>query len=323
MRGEAAQARNDLEKVGVLALSVGGTMTSADQSILYDALQSGLRRGQFQTKPISYSTGSQCDATCLRGIGRRENVDFLLVSSVTISDRDYAVHVQLVDAKSGNTLAESSESCEICGISEAKTLIASSAATLRTKLDAVETKPAHLRLESQPSGALVFVDGRKLGVTPFDGTLVAGKHEIEVRLVGHEDVAREMQLVAGVSETVVLNLREIKRHRTPGPALQWSAITLGSALAIGGTILLVLDHREIRSKCDPNAGTQDQDGDCRYLWDTKLAGITMSLAGAALVGIGATWRVLDRRSSRESAKVDAGLSYIPGQALGVRLRGSF
>src|SRR3989339_2078324 len=48
-----------------------------------------------------------------------------------------------------------------------------------------------LNINSDPSGADVFIDGNKFGVTPWKGDLVAGEHTVKLMLSGYENLGSE------------------------------------------------------------------------------------------------------------------------------------
>ncbi len=73
---------------------------------------------------------------------------------------------------------------------------------------------ATLRVVSRPSGAEVWADGRKLGTTPFVGTVHAGVITVELRLEGHDAVRRRLELADGEEAHLVLQLM---RARPPAP----------------------------------------------------------------------------------------------------------
>ncbi len=65
---------------------------------------------------------------------------------------------------------------------------------------------ATLRVDSRPSGAAVWVDGRKAGTTPLLDTVHAGITSVEVRLAGHETVRRRLDLEDGEEAHLVVEL---------------------------------------------------------------------------------------------------------------------
>jgi formylglycine-generating enzyme required for sulfatase activity len=70
-----------------------------------------------------------------------------------------------------------------------------------------------ISIESNVDGAMVFLDGQELGLTPFaDAKLSAGEHRIEVAKEGYEFYQRSIQIETGLSLRIYADLREV----TPG-----------------------------------------------------------------------------------------------------------
>jgi hypothetical protein len=81
----------------------------------------------------------------------------------------------------------------------------------------VEAKPYPVRIESQPSGATVYLDSKEgdpLGQTPFNGRLAAGSHTLIVELDGY------------VSQVQDINVR--RKHRLQRIAVRLSRIELAT-----------------------------------------------------------------------------------------------
>src|SRR5690606_30334877 len=134
----------------------GDALPEADRQMLTQELVEGLRRGDFEVigpdEVEAASPGSQgCnEASCYQEIAKATNATHLVRARVQVADRDYRVDVNLIDGKSGTSLATTDESCEICGIADAGNMIATAAATLRNKLDALATGPSMLNVVSSP-----------------------------------------------------------------------------------------------------------------------------------------------------------------------------
>jgi hypothetical protein len=66
-----------------------------------------------------------------------------------------------------------------------------------------------LRVESRPSGAAVFVDGRNVGTTPLQvSDLGPGAHQVRLELPGHRSWTTTAAIVAGQSVRVAASLEE-------------------------------------------------------------------------------------------------------------------
>jgi hypothetical protein len=66
-----------------------------------------------------------------------------------------------------------------------------------------------MRVESRPSGAAVFVDGRVVGTTPLQvSDLAPGAHQVRLELPGHRPWSTTTTVVAGQSVRVAASLEE-------------------------------------------------------------------------------------------------------------------
>ena len=73
-----------------------------------------------------------------------------------------------------------------------------------------------LTVMSTPAGATVAVDGRPVGVTPWTGDLLPGRHRVDLSLRGYDDQTAEVDLTAHRSRDVSLTL--VAGTATPGGA---------------------------------------------------------------------------------------------------------
>lgn len=69
-------------------------------------------------------------------------------------------------------------------------------------LPATEAATARLRVDVEPRGAQVLVDGLRSGTVPVSLELPAGQHEVRVELDGYEPMEQRVDLVAGVEAIV-------------------------------------------------------------------------------------------------------------------------
>ncbi len=275
----------------VLSPSVEGEMSEADRAIIVEKLLSGLARGAFHVVPpdevaAKLGRSASCtDAACIKKVARATGVSHVVAATVSVADRVYRVSLSLYDGKTGDRLARTEEGCEICGIADAGELVATAAATLRTKLEALARGPARLSIASEPKGATVSIDGEVVGTTPLDRELVPGKHIVRLTAEGYVSVEREITLVEGVAENLRITLEKVP-SRLPKRPWGYASLAIGIAALGTGVFFTALHDRPYKIGGNCKGGDVDARGNCRYLWDTKWYGMAGVLAGAALVTLG-------------------------------------
>jgi hypothetical protein len=180
-----------------------------------------------------------------------------------------------------------------------------------------------LKVTSKPDGATVSVGGNAVGATPFQHTVMPGKHTIAVEKSGFTRGEDELECPAGSVQNLSFGLTpggaavvHKEQPQKPSPALKIAGAVLivaGVAGLAAGAAELYLDGR---GTCDLAAG-QTQ---CPQIYDTKLAGGVLAGVGAAAVVAGVAVIVVDavRKPSRVTADVGIARS---GVYAGIR--GSF
>lgn len=290
--------------VGTFELSFSGEISAVDQKSLSRAFATGLARGKSLTLRLGTAEAAQkCqDADCWQKLGRKKKVDVAIWAEVQVESRDYRFHIVARDTRSGEQVAEHKTTCDICGISEAESMLKDGASQLREKLDQL-AKLAELKVTVEPAGSQIFINGKFRGLSPVVLHLAPGEHAIEVRHDSYLSTERTVTLVGGIAEHQEFALErklEISKRKR-GWAI--ASVSVGAlSLAAGGT-LLALHGRPDRGNCSMADGTQDANGDCKYLWNLRWFGYGATLIGAAGVGWGVS--VLLNRSLRKRARAKA------------------
>jgi hypothetical protein len=240
--------------------------------------------------------GDACtDAACLAGIAKDVDTDHAARLVVAARGRDYTVRVTLVGVDGRESQAE--VDCPICGFDEVAELAGQQAITLAGKI-VKQRAPAFLSVTSEPSGALVTVDGAPFGRTPVHEELPAGEHVVKVELDGYVVRQREVVATAGVDEHVDIALEPIGRSkpRRGLVAAGGGLIGIGIASLGAGIALLVIHHDEPSGRCgDENI---DVNGVCRWRYDTLAGGLVATTIGVAGVVAGAALIGVARKRSR-------------------------
>jgi len=226
-------------------------------------------------------------------------------------DRSYELDLWLFDAAAGRLAAEAHDRCEICGLEGVASKLDLSASSLRAKLVAVARAPARLAVVSGPPGAMLTLDGNRLGPTPRELELSAGEHELRAQARGHLTSVRKVRAVAGLQERL-----ELRLLRKPGMGARqlagWSVLGAGVAsLAVAG-IFFGLDGRGVDCEGLP-AGSE-----CPRVRDSKGAAWAFTAVGAASV---ITASVLIATGRRQDAARERRVTALPtGTGLVVRAR---
>lgn len=292
-------------KVGLFDLNVQGEVPKLDRDQLTKALVAGIRTGGERPTSI----GSENDAMfcrtleCRQKLARVHKVDFLIQATVKVEGRDYGIRIEAVDGRTGDVVAERNTKCDICGVTEAASMLKDGASQLREKLDQLG-QVAELRVATEPAGARVYVDGSFRGVSPLLLHLSPGKHEVEVGMDGYSSAKRSFSLVGGVRERQAFVLEKQVSISQRQRKWAWASLGTGVAAIIGGATLLSLHGMQDKRDCSPEAGTQDARGNCRYILDFRWFGFGATAVGAALSGWGATmlWGVPSAKKTPKNAR---------------------
>jgi len=293
-------------KVVVLPISAHGELTPHGREDLLNRLVIGLERGNFSVvRAVTLDppmTTSCVDRPCRQTLARRTASSYLVQTNVNAHARRYEIHLEVVDGRSGEVIVQSRETCELCGLAEVGEILQHHGAALRARIDAFALDPPVLRIETRPRGAWIKLNGRAIGRSPLEHVTIPGEHELEATHPGYVSQKRRLRLVAGVTETVALWLQPMPRvnHDIHLERLGWAALAIGSLAVATGITLLVLDDRPIRTICSGN--DVDADGDCRYRYDTKIAGAIVLVTGAALTATGTGLTIgLGRKHRRQTS----------------------
>lgn len=301
----AAADATPVPRVAVAPPVLSGTDDIVLRDQISAELRNGLQRGRLElldSDRVAALAADGCgDAACVARLQAELGAAFVLRSSVSVSDRDYTLRLELVAAQNGETAATSEQTCELCGRAELRALAADQSARLVTRLEALARPPPTLELYSQPPGALVFIDGQLVGQTPLERRVLEGTHVLRVIADGHVAEERRLESVAGLRETLRISLR-----RTPATLklrkAGWAALFTGIGVAALGLPLIAIDGQPFTDDC--SGADVDAAGNCRYVFETRWGGAGLLAAGAVLTTVGAMLLLRTRaRRSRPRASV--------------------
>jgi len=134
-------------------------------------------------------------------------------------------------------------------------------ASLEGRLEAV--KRPKVTLSSEPSGALVSLDGQERGATPWSEPVEVGTHQLSLALKGYQPLRRELEVRAGEPVQLHLVLTPVPEVMLPSAPLvtvkpsrrgrRWTWVAAGVAGASAATavalgIVARADSRELLAR---------------------------------------------------------------------------
>lgn len=304
------------EGIVVFPVQVDGSLAGAWKELLDRRLLGGLERTDRAV--VSGSQDGRCEAPdCWVDMARRARGRYLVAASVGVDGRDFEVLVQLIDGRSGETVAQSGETCEVCAMQEVGDMMAAHAAIVGTKLDALSRAAPIMKFESVPPGAVVYLDGKLVGTAPVELSVDPGPHRARAELKRHVALEQQVEAVTGTGETVTFELQPIPRRQRIQP-LGWVLVGSGIISTVAGVTLIAIDEQPYRSRC--TGEYVDEFGNCRLRYDTLAGGIALTAVGVAALTAGGIIVGLGRRRARDRT-VTASVWW--GRAPGMSLRGRF
>ncbi|MGH1346739.1 MAG: PEGA domain-containing protein [Nannocystales bacterium] len=293
----------------VAETSVEGDVQPEGGGVFDLAFREGLSRGGFELRPDPdpETCGAAPEAGCHVRAARRAEADYAVALSVSVTRRDYAIAVLVLDARTGESIAESRETCDVCGVAEATAVVDSVAGAISARLDALALEPPTLAFRSRPSAVLIRVDGDVVGETPFERSVPPGTHIVRAEKTGFVPEERSIEAVPGVSSSVMFELEPTPED--PGMAAArdrrrrwgWGMTGVGAGSVLTGATLIGVHGLPNRLQC--GGDEVDQDGDCKFILATRVPGIVVGVVGVGLVSAGVALWVRNRPRRRVAATV--------------------
>ena len=143
------------------------------------------------------SFGCAESLSCLEELAQTHGLRHVLALQTHLTPQGYAIDVRLFDGETGDLAARRSELCPtpVCVMAKAKLWVG--ALCGETLQLAAKRQTGLLEVSSQPLGAEVLVDGRRLGVTPYRRAASVGEHEIVVHKTGYQDYQNTVDVGPG------------------------------------------------------------------------------------------------------------------------------
>ncbi|HWB82024.1 MAG TPA: PEGA domain-containing protein [Nannocystaceae bacterium] len=286
------------QRIVVLAPQLDGDVSAGAAAEVDGALRDGLSRGDVEVVSSDIPGASCADAECRRAAASDARAAAVIAVRVAAVRRDYDVTLTLIDGASGEEVARVERRCELCGVAELGEHVDGQAAALLSRLQSPQAAPATLAVSSTPSGALVRLDDAVVGETPIERRVELGTHVLRLSLRGYVDELRRFEALAGVREAIAIdmvplpNSDERRRLRAGG----FVSLALGTAAIATGLTLVVLHDRPNQTMC--RGKNVDDDGDCKFLYATKIPGAIVTSVGVAALVAGITMLAVEHRKRR-------------------------
>jgi hypothetical protein len=300
----AAPPATVAEPVIIAPAVIHGELNDAVGERLEASLREAVRRSNIEVVKVSEDLGRRAadcaDASCRAELTKKARAEFLLITEITVDDKDYQLLLTLY-AGSGAEVARLQETCALCGLAEAVDLMTDLGARMGRKVDLLG-RAAFVEIRTQPAGARVLVEGELVGTTPLELPLEPGTHRLHIERAGYIDLWRRVEVVAG--ETSEL---DVELQRAPSKSHDRSKLFggLGGAAlitgfgGIAGSAALFAIEEQPTLGC---SGTDvDVEGNCRWRYDTREAGVGFAVGGATLVATGIALLVVGRKKFKSSA----------------------
>jgi hypothetical protein len=300
---QAATAPATVAKPVIIAPAlIHGDLSDAAGERLEASLREAVRRSEIEVVKVSdlgRRAASCADAPCRADLLTNSNAEFLLVPEITVDDKDYQMRLTLY-AAGGSEVARLEETCSLCGLAEAVDLMTDLGARMGRKVD-LAARAAFVEIRSQPPGARVLVGGELVGTTPLELPLDPGIHQLHIERAGYIELTRRVEVVAGETSEIDVELQRIppKSHDRNKllAGLGGAALITGVGGLAAGVALFAIEEQPTLG-C--SGGDLDTDGNCRWRYATREAGIGFVVGGAALVGTGIALLVAGRKKFKSS-----------------------
>ena len=271
------------------------------------ALEQSARAGLSDAGVEASEAPSGCsEADCMTEAVASGRARGVLVTAITVAGSDYRLRAE-IRGGDGAVLSTREGSCEICTYGEAaetlRGLVAEAASEVGPAPEPVASTGT-MRVTSDPAGATVVIDGATVGTTPYEGQLSPGPHTVEVQKAGHAAQSRQVDVIAGDTAAVEMDLVRKGGSLSPRTTeiIGWSAIGVGAVALISGIALLAIDENPVKDNC--SGAHVDADGDCEFRYDTLTGGVVLTVTGVAAAATGAGLVVYVRKNEgRQPAKL--------------------
>lgn len=200
----------------------GKELSAAEQKPIFVAVARGTAAHKLslfgaygQLPAVEHPAGCSEQAGCLEDLAQSEQLRFVIALHVEKTASGLRSELRLFDAEIGQFAANQKDSCEGCTVEQ----LAPRLTTLVTQLLAAgKSRPTGLlEISSEPPGADVLIDGRRLGVTPFRRPAWGGEHDVLVHKTGYLDYQNQVDVDVGRGAALDVTLKKEPPPPAPPP----------------------------------------------------------------------------------------------------------
>lgn len=219
---------------------------------------------------------------CLRQLPPLLGTNQFLRVRVEASSAIYSFEIMFLvaEGQGGSIKQQQTGTCPVCTSDEFIDRVADNARELMEPF-----RPVPVVIETQPAGAVITIDGREVGKTPFSGMLSPGPHFVRATLRGHMDAEQSFDVLAGTSsEPQRFDLALTKGASggggdedpagSPYGVWKWPTAAAAVAAVVVGGYWMSIDGECVE---EPASGAE-----CPELYGTQTQGIVTMGAGLAL-----------------------------------------
>lgn len=233
---------------------------------------------------------------CQVDVARGCESDFILKTQLVRdagSPRTLRLRLAVVDVPIGEVAASDEVTCDAC---TGEQLFDTARSRLPTLFETGRNRSrGQLSIRSEPVGAALHIDGRSVGVTPYQARVFSGPHRVEFTLPGYAPQQDQIEVREGATTELDRTLTRPAppvppsltppSGRAPRPRLRVAAgaALIGAGLLLGGfgAAALAVDGSHVVSQCgDVSLG----DRDCIYR--TGSLGLGLLIPGVVITAAG-------------------------------------
>lgn len=147
-------------------------------------------------------------ATCKQQLAQKAGIDFVLAVRIGVqsegNNSQWRVGAALLHSRANGIASQADEGCSVCSQQQALSILEETCR--RTLIQGLARPIGKVQLESNPSGAEVWIAERKIGSTPLDISLFTGIHEFRLMHPDSHPRRQPISIESGKTRLVTVEL---------------------------------------------------------------------------------------------------------------------